>query len=185
MQENQEKSKKRIEVTHVKKDVSESSSVLTVENNQYESVNTNKIASQVGNSQFGSQMSNQNQQCNESKIQRRHKIFDPVTNKASSVSPCNKPASPSPIYNAPLTPSNLTGSSKLINPLHKPKQQPQQPESQVQIDKPTLVIEKATEPLKNNFTGNEKELSPWRQMDKSIEKGSTNRQAIIKDANES
>lgn len=127
LQDQQEKSKKKLEVTHAKKEakqVSESSSVLTGDNNQYESVSTNKFASQVGSSQFNSHLSNN--ECNNSKINRRHKIFDPV-GKANSVSPCNKALSPLDSHKSPLTPSNLTGSSKLINPLHKPKPQKQQP----------------------------------------------------------
>ena len=85
-----------------------------------------------------------NNQCNDSKIQKRHKIFEPVGSKANSVSPCNKAVSPLGNFNAPLTPNNLTASSKLINPLQKPKNQQQQPESQHHIEKPALVIERAT-----------------------------------------
>ena len=56
------------------------------------------------------------------------------------------------------------------------------------MEKPSLVIEKVTQPMKNNFTEDkDQEYSPWRQMDKSIEKSPneiTKRNHVIKDANE-
>ena len=62
-------------------------------------------------------------QVNDSKIQRRHKIFDPVTNKSNSVSPQPNNRPLSPINTFSITPSNNIGSSKVINPLTKSKPQ--------------------------------------------------------------
>ena len=95
-----------IDLTHVRKEYSESSSVITGDN--FDSLNSKQLGSQV----------------NDSKLQRRHKIFDPVTNKSNSVSPqpMNRPVSPISSLTTTTTPNNIT-SSKIINPLTKSKPQ--------------------------------------------------------------
>ena len=70
---------------------------------------------------LGSQVSSQ---VNESKLQRRHRIFDPVSNTSSSVSPNNahsKVVSPISRLNSLHSPTNNVLGSKVINPLTKPK----------------------------------------------------------------
>ena len=83
IQERQDKSKSKrmIEITHAKRDGSENSSMITGDNN-FDNMGPMKMGSQV----------------NDSKMQRRHRIFDPV-GKSPSVSPQNKVVSPNPLIN--------------------------------------------------------------------------------------
>ena len=96
---------------------------------------------------LNSQKSNNSQIHESSKIQRRHRIFDSVGAKTStSVSPNTKVVSP--INSMQGQPNNQN--SKLINPISKqPVQRQTEP---YQADRPGLVIDRMTEPLKNNFT---------------------------------
>ena len=102
-------------MTHVRKEYTENSSIMTGDN--FESITSKQLSSQV----------------NDSKIQRRHKIFDPVSgNTSSSVSPQPQNRNISPINSLSIasstTPSNVS-SSKIINPLTKSKPQDLQRES--------------------------------------------------------
>ena len=181
------KYKKMIEVTHApknsdpnKKDHEQNSSILTGDN--YSALHPSK--------------SNNSQIQESSKIQRRHRIFDAVGAKSSSsVSPNSKVVSP--ISAQPVH----TYSSKVINPIssrpeaESKKQtemqsvnpQSRQTEVSYQSEKPGLVIERMTEPLKMNY--NERESSPWKVMDTcSVEKSHgdiTKRKEIAKDVNAS
>jgi len=86
-------------MTHVKRDQSENSFI------------TSDNLESASSKQMGSQF-------NDSKIQRRHKIFDPVSkNISSSVSPQphNRAVSPLTSLSTALTPTHV--GSKVINPL--------------------------------------------------------------------